>query len=318
MPSCTCCIPAFSPAPCAPCGYEVDREPFAGLMTQGMVVHETFQGPDGGWLYPEEVDVSDAAVSRVSDGAAVTRGRLEKMSKSKKNVVGLESMIDAYGADTVRLLLLSDSPPERDLEWTEAGIEGAWRYVNRVWRLVMEPTVALPPAGAAAPAAFAAAAAALRTATHKTIQAVGEDFEQFRFNRAVARVRELSNAVADLSGSGDDVAWALREALETLVILVGPMMPHLGEELWRALGHDGLLVDAAWPDQDPALLIEDSVTVAVQVNGKLRATISLPRDANEATARELALADNAVQRTIADKPVRKVIVVPNRIVNVVA
>ena len=300
------------------CGYSVVDEPFARLMTQGMVVHETLQTAGGDWVYPEEVTDQDGRTIRIADGAAVTRGRLEKMSKSKKNVVGLERMVETYGADTVRLLLLSDSPPERDLEWTEAGIEGAWRYANRVFRLITEPAAPLPPPGSPIPDGLSAAAVGLRGVTHKTVAAVGADFDAFRFNRAIARLRELTTAIGDFKPAGEADGWVLREAFEVLVRLVGPIMPHLGEELWALLGHtDGLLLDAPWPVADPALLAEDTVTMAVQVNGKLRATLSLPRDCDQATAEAAALADNNVQRAIAGKSLRKVIVVPNRIVNVV-
>ena len=305
------------------CGYRVDDEPFAGLMTQGMVVHETYQDADGNWLYPEEVEARDSGPVAITDGTPVTRGRLEKMSKSKKNVVGLEGMVEAYGADTVRLLLLSDSPPERDLEWTEAGIEGAWRYANRLWRLVTEPAAPLPPPGTPMPGSFGDAAQKLRATAHRTVAAVGDDFEGFRFNRAVARLRELTNAIADFAPNDAADAWALRESLEILVTLIGPTMPHLGESLWQALGRSedqagALLVDSPWAEADPALLVEETVTLAVQVNGKLRATIELPRDAETSVAEQTALGDPGVARALAGKPVRKVIVVPNRIVNVVA
>ncbi|MCB1972659.1 MAG: class I tRNA ligase family protein, partial [Geminicoccaceae bacterium] len=300
------------------CGYRVSDEPFARLMTQGMVVHETLQTAGGEWVYPEETGEREGALVRLADGVPVTRGRLEKMSKSKKNVVGLEAMVDGYGADTVRLLLLSDSPPERDLEWTEAGIEGAWRYANRLFRLVTEPAVELPPPGTALPDGLSAAALSLRALTHKTVAAVDADFAGFRFNRAIARFRELTTGIAEFAPAGPADGWALREASEALVRLVGPMMPHLCEELWQHLGHaDTLLLDAPWPEVDPALLAEDTVTVAVQVNGKLRATLTLPRDADKAVAEELALAEDNVARAMAGKPPRKVIVVPNRIVNVV-
>ncbi|HET8727910.1 MAG TPA: leucine--tRNA ligase [Alphaproteobacteria bacterium] len=303
------------------CGYLSVDEPFAGLMTQGMVVHETYQGPDGNWLYPEEVDLRDGQAFRLSDGAPVSRGRLEKMSKSKKNVVGLEKVVESYGADTARLLLLSDSPPERDLEWTDAGIEGAWRYVNRLWRLVDDLRGDLPALGTPAPSGIDGGALALRKATHKTIAAVTDDLENFRLNKAVASVRQLTNTVADAVGSGNPpppLAWALREALEAAVLLAAPMMPHVAEELWQALGHDKLVAETTWPAADPALVVDDSVTVAVQVNGKLRATLKLPRDAAREAAEQAALGDPNVARALEGLTVRKVIVVPNRVVNVVA
>jgi leucyl-tRNA synthetase len=241
---------------------------------------------------------------------------MEKMSKSRKNVVGLDAIVDGYGADTARLYLLSDSPPERDLEWTDAGIEGAWRYVNRLWRLVTEPPVPLPPPGTAVPAALAPAVDKARRAVHRTIAAVTDDLEKFRFNRGVARIRELTNLLeemVDAQGAGA----VLREGVEAAVRLLGPMMPHLAEEMWQALGHARLLADEPWPVADPALVVEDTVTVAVQVNGKLRGTLELPRDADQGTAETAALVLPAVQRAVEGRRPRKVILVPNRIVNVV-
>jgi leucyl-tRNA synthetase len=248
----------------------------------------------------------------------VTLGRSEKMSKSKKNVVDPAWIIETYGADTARLFMLSDSPPERDLDWSEAGIDGSFRYVNRLWRMAVVPSVELPPAGSPAPAAFSDAVAKVRALTHKTIAAMGEDLEGFRFNKAVARLRELTNGLGELSAaSGEGAGWALREGLEAVARLIGPMLPHLAEEIWMELGHATLLVDSPWPEADPALLVEDTVTVAVQVNGKLRATIELAKDIDNAGAQAAALALGPVVALLDGKPPRKVIVVPNRIVNVV-
>ena len=255
---------------------------------------------------------------RADTGAPVTVGRVEKMSKSKKNVVDPAHIIGTYGADAARLFMLSDSPPERDLEWTEAGIDGAWRYINRLWRMVTEAPVPLPAPGSPKPERLSERAEATRRAVHKAIAGVSEDLDKFRFNKAVARVRELSNALAEIDGKGEGEAWVLREGFESVVRLVGPMMPHLGEELWAQLGHGTLLADQPWPEADPALVVEDTVTIAVQVNGKLRATLAMPRDAAKEVAESMALADDNVQRALEGKPVRKVIVVPNRIVNVVA
>ncbi len=301
------------------CGYSEVEEPFAGLLTQGMICHETYKTAEGAWLYPEEVDKRpDGSAVQVGGDRPVTVGRSEKMSKSRKNVVDPARIMESYGADTARLFMLSDSPPERDLDWTEAGIDGAFRYVNRVWRLVVGNLAALPPTGAPAPAEIGAAALGLRRQTHRTVQAVTDDLDRFHFNKAVARIRELTNGIAEFSAADAGDAWALREALEALVALLGPVMPHLGEELWEALGHDTLLADSAWPTALPALLIEDSVTLAVQVNGKLRGTVDLPKDAAATAAEAAALALPAVAAVLAGKPPRKVIVVPNRIVNVVA
>src|SRR3954447_7285317 len=287
------------------CGYLSVAEPFEGLMTQGMVTHATYRDAKGQWLYPEEVEHRDGVPVQIENGEPVEIGRLEKMSKSKKNVVGLEHIIDTYGADTMRLLLLSDSPPERDLEWTESGIDGAWRYVARVWRLITEPAVELAPAGSPQPAEISAKGQAVRRIVHKTIDGFGDDVEKFRFNKAVARVRELTNALVELDGKGAGEGWVLREGYETLVKLIGPMMPHLGEELWHGLGYTDLLTESPWPEADPALVVDESVVVAVQVNGKLRAQIPLARDASEETAREAALNDANVQRAMDGKAIRK-------------
>jgi len=300
------------------CGHVSLDEPFAGLFTQGMVCHETYRDERGAWLFPHEVERrDDGAVVKTDDGGRVAVGRSESMSKSKRNVVDPEHIIDAFGADTARLFMLSDSPPERDLEWTDAGVEGAWRYVNRLWRMVEQPAGSVAPPDTAKPAELSASADQAWRLIHRTIHGVTDDLEKFRFNRAVARIRELSNLIGDLQGDATDLSWVRRRGLESLVQMVGPMMPHLAEELWQRLGHETLLADAAWPVADPALLVEDTITVGVQVNGKLRGTVDLPRDADRETAETSALALDGVQRAMAGKPARKVIVVPNKIVNVV-
>ncbi|WP_299623426.1 leucine--tRNA ligase [Pelagibius sp.] len=301
---------------------EVDQvsvsEPFAGLFTQGMVCHETYRDAAGKWLFPEQVEkLADGGARQVETGGAVSVGRSESMSKSKRNVVDPETIIDTYGADTARWFMLSDSPPERDMEWTDAGVEGAWRFTQRLWRLVTENHGQMAPGGTPAPANLGAAALEMRRTVHKTVHAFSDDLEKFRFNRAVARVHELANALAGFAPDDDGGRFVLREALEMMVRLIGPMMPHLAEELWHGLGHESLLADEPWPAADMALVADEQVTLAVQVNGKKRATVSLPMDAPEGQAQELALAEPAVQRAMDGKAARKVIVVKNRIVNVV-
>jgi leucyl-tRNA synthetase len=298
------------------CGYIDLAEPFAGLFTQGMVCHETYRDAAGHWLFPEEVHRDDTGALVDAANHPVTVGRTEKMSKSKKNVVGLEAIVDGYGADTARLYLLSDSPPERDLEWTDAGVEGAWRYVNRLHRLITEPPVPPAAAGTAVPTALAPAVDKTRRAIHRAVAAVTDHIEKFRFNSAVARIRELTNVLEEM-GPGDGAGAVMREGIEAAVRLVGPMMPHLAEELWWELGRRTLLADERWPSFDPALVIDETVTLAVQVNGKMRATIELPRDCDRATAEAAALAPPTVQRAMEGKTPRKIIVVPNRIINVV-
>ncbi|MGE5270750.1 MAG: leucine--tRNA ligase [Thiohalocapsa sp.] len=300
------------------CGYIDLDEPFAGLFTQGMVLHQSYQNSDEEWLFPGEVQAAPDGRLVDAAGRPVIGGRLEKMSKSKKNVVDLDDIVETYGADTARFYLLSDSPPERDLEWTETGIEGIWRYVNRLWRMVSEPDVALPPAAAAMPAELSPALVALRRQIHKTIATVTDDLDKFRFNRAVARIRELTNALEEIPGDEDGAGPVLREGLEAATLLIGPMMPHLAEEMWQTLGHQDLVADAPWPKPDPELARDEQVTIAVQVNGKLRGTIDLPRDAANNAVEEAALALPQVARALDGKPPKRVVVVPNRIVSVVA
>ncbi len=295
-------------------------EPFDGLYCQGMVCHRTYREPAAGtWLYPEEVEATrNGGFRRRSDGVPVVAGRVEKMSKSRRNVVDPVDIIATYGADVARLFMLSDSPPERDLEWTTAGVEGAARYLQRIWRAFdeLEPG----PVDAAQPTSFAPAAQALRQATHRTIRAVEADIEAFRHNRAVAHLRTLSNAFLrfDVTAAGTGGAWALREALETFVRLSAPLIPHLAEELWQRLGHVGFVCQSAWPEANPELITETRATVAVQVNGKLRGTIEVAPGAGEADTREAALRLPNVMRAIEGAEVRKVIVVPDKVVNVVA
>ncbi len=296
------------------CGYIGVDEPFAGLFTQGMVCHETYRAPNGSWLQPNEVeDDGKGGKRQLSDGASVAVGRSEKMSKSKKNVVDPEEIIERYGADVARLFMLSDSPPARDLDWTEAGVEGAWRYLNRLWRLVDEA-----PEAPASPGTDPEAEA-LRNATHKTVDAITGDLERFHFNRAVARVRELTNALADaLPATAPAMAAAYREGIETAVRLIAPMTPHLAESCWRRLGGEGLLSDQPWPTADPARLVEDIVVLPVQVNGKLRGQLEVARGSQTADVESAALALAGVQKQLDGRPPRRVVVVPDKIVNVVA
>jgi len=289
-------------------------EPFTGLFTQGMVIHESYKDEGGKWLYPEEVQKNpDGTSVHKETGRPVTVGRIEVMSKSKKNVVDPGRIIGKYGADTARLFMLSDSPPERDLEWTEAGVEGCWRYVNRLWKLVLQVLPDYKNEGSLSEASLSR-----KKQIHRTIASVSKDIDNFHFNKAVAGIRELTNALEGLSSDEPGSATVMREGLETVLRLINPMLPHISEELWAQMGHSTMLCETAWPKADPALLIDDTVTVAVQVNGKLRATIELPRDAANAEAEKLALADANVQRALGGKSVRKVIVVANKIVNIVA
>ena len=292
---------------------ETAIEPFNALFTQGMVCHETYQGPDGKWLTPAEVRKADGGYVMVEGGAPVTVGPSIKMSKSKKNIVDPEDIIEQYGADTARWFMLSDSPPDRDVEWTTSGVEGAWKFLQRIWRLVDEAADELPAVGTPADAG-GDAGLALRKAAHRAIQGVTESIEAFAFNKAVAQIYELANAISR-DGGGDGAAR--REALETIVMLMGPMTPHLSEECWTRLGHDTIIVETEWPEADEALLVEDQVVLPVQVNGKRRAEIAVAADADKDMIEAAALSDDAVKRFLNGSMPKKVIVVPGRIVNVV-
>jgi leucyl-tRNA synthetase len=299
------------------CGYPVQSdEPFTGLFTQGMVTHATFQGEDGKWLYPTEVEQGHNGGWITKDGGApVTMGSQVKMSKSKKNVIDPQDIIDTYGADAARLFILSDSPPERDLEWSTSGIEGAWRYINKLFRTIVDSDMNVDEK--AKPSAFSAHATELRRATHKTIDGVARDIEAFHMNKAVARLRELSNMLPSFETKDDADKWALREAVSSFLIMINPMMPHFAEEMWEALGNKTPLTQTPWPKADPALLEADTVTLAVQVNGKMRATITLPAHADQKATETAALAEATIKAMLAGKSVKKIIVVPGRIVNVV-
>jgi leucyl-tRNA synthetase len=300
------------------CGYLNVTEPFENLMTQGMICHETYQNSDGLWLLPEETNKTNTGdFIAVSDGSVIKRGRSEKMSKSKKNVVDPEVIIQEYGADTARLFMLSDSPPERDLDWTEAGIEGAWRYINRLWRMVSEPKIKIQKIQAPAPKKLTESLVNVQRLIHQTVYNVGNDLDKFHFNKAIARVRELTNALDLLTGEDKGASWVYTFGIKTVVRLVAPVIPHIAEEMWRELGHKTLVVDVAWPDYDERLLIENTVTVGVQVNGKMRGTIQLPTDCDQATAEGVGLKIGPVIKAIGESKVRKIIFVPNRILNIV-
>jgi leucyl-tRNA synthetase len=303
------------------------EEPFAGMFTQGMVVHETYQKGDGGWATPAEVKIEGSGDTRratlAATGEEVKIGSIEKMSKSKRNTVDPDDIIGEYGADVARWFMLSDSPPDRDVIWTEEGVQGSWRFVQRLWRLVGEVSGIQVSAGKGGDS-DADAALSLRKAAHSALAKVSEDVPRLRFNRCVAHVYELANALqaaltaAKDGGAAPPVAAAMREAVEIMVQLFAPMMPHLAEECWAALGHKSLIAEAPWPQVEAALLVEDTETLPVQINGKKRAEVTVARDAATAEVERAVLELEAVQRALEGKPPKKVIVVPHRIVNVVA
>lgn len=303
-------------------------EPFKGLFTQGMVVHETYRqgsGQNGQWISPADIRLEEADGIRKaylrSTGEEVTIGSIEKMSKSKKNVIDPDDIIASYGADTARFFVLSDSPPDRDVIWSEAGVEGAFRFVQRVWRLVAEAADQLKSVSAAP--AHEGDGKAISQIAHKTLQAVGGDLEKLAFNKAVARIYEFVNALAQplqqvASGKADATfTAAVRNATEILIQIIAPMTPHLAEECWSVLGHEGLVAQAAWPSIDPALVIENEVTLPIQINGKKRAELTIARDADQNTVQQAVLDLDAVKAVLQGQSPKKIIVVPQRIVNIV-
>jgi leucyl-tRNA synthetase len=300
-------------------------EPFAGMFTQGMVVHETYQKADGSWAMPAEVRIEAGPEGRraslLDTGEEVTIGSIEKMSKSKRNTVDPDDIIESYGADVARWFMLSDSPPDRDVIWSDERVQGASRFVQRLWRLVGEAAEIAKTAPAARPAAFGANALGLRKAAHGALDKVSSGIEKLHFNVCLAYIREFTNALADVLGRegqpSPDLAWATAEAAVILVQLFSPMMPHLAEECWAVLGQSGLVSEANWPKIERDLLVEDSVTLVVQVNGKKRGDVTVPRNAPEEQIKTAVLALDTVKQALGGKPVRKVIVVPMRIVNVV-
>ncbi len=302
-------------------------EPFAGLFTQGMVVHETYRGKNGEWVMPAEVKIEVAGDERramhATTGEPVEIGPIEKMSKSKKNTVDPDDIIASYGADTARWFMLSDSPPERDVTWTEQGVQGAWRFTQRLWRLVGEAAGIAQSAPAARPAAFGEPALALRKAAHGALAKVSDAIEKLHFNVCVAHIYEFANALGDAIGNVEseqiapDFAWAMGEAADILVRLFHPMMPHLAEECWAVLGHKTLVATEAWPRLEAELLVETTITLPVQVNGKKVAVVTVARDAGKSDIEAAVLALDAVKRALDGKSPKKVIIVPQRIVNVV-
>ena len=298
------------------------REPFKALFTQGMVNHETYKSADGKWLLPTDVKLegegSTRTATELKSGAPVTIGAIEKMSKSKKNLVDPDDIMEHWGADCARWFMLSDSPPERDVIWTDSGITAAGRFVQKVWRLINEVAEKAAAKGSDAPKSLGEDATELRKTAHKTLDGVAKSIEGLRFNVAVAQIYEFTNSLSSAQNkSSEGLDWVLREAAEFLVQSIAPMMPHLAEECWARLGYNTLIANQPWPEVDPALLVDDQITIAVQVNGKRRDELTIARDAGKDEIERAALALPSVVRSLDGRQPKKVIVVPQRIVNVV-
>jgi leucyl-tRNA synthetase len=293
------------------------EEPFAGLFTQGMVTHETYRstGAEPVWVAPADIESRDGQLVEIATGLPVTVGGIEKMSKSKKNVVAPEEIFDAYGVDAARLFVMSDSPPERDVQWTVGGVEGAWRFVHRVWNEFDSQ-----PDGSVAATEADEAAKPLVQATHRLIRSVTESIEGFRFNSGIARLYEYLNVLKGFpaAGASPAVLTARAEGLKALARLIAPFTPHLAEEGWARIGGEGMVVQAPWPVFDPALAADDEVLLPIQVNGKRRGEIKVPRGMSEAEVETRVLADEDVKRRLEGLNVRKIIVIKDRIVNIVA
>ncbi len=303
-------------------------EPFKGLFTQGMVVHETYKlgsGAQGQWVAPAEIRIEEVDGNRravlVATGEEVTIGSIEKMSKSKKNVVDPDDIIASYGADTARFFVLSDSPPDRDVIWSESGVEGAHRFVQRAWRLISEASEQMGECNAN-PAKEGEGLAVSQIA-HKTLKAVQADYDKLAFNKAVARIYEFVNALAApltrVAAGGADRAYlaAVKDGANILVHLIAPMTPHLAEECWKALGNPGMVAQAPWPTYDPDLVIENEIVLPVQINGKKRAELTIAREADQTAVQNAVLALDTVKAALNGQVPKKIIVVPQRIVNIV-
>jgi leucyl-tRNA synthetase len=302
-------------------GWVSVEEPFTNLLTQGMVCKEVYECPKDGYLFPDEVEAQGETIHCRKCGSLISIGRLEKMSKSKKNVVDPEYLIEKYGADTARMFCLFASPPEKDLDWSDQGVDGSARFLNRVWRLFYEEhrhlqNVKPLPFGAI----FEGGQKSLRQKTHKTIKRVTEDIERFHFNTAISAVMELVNEiyVSEVKDHADDVSRrVLREAVETVVVLLSPFVPHFAEELWEALGNRESIIKTRWPDYDPEAVLEDEVLIVIQVNGKLRDRMTIPVSYGEEEVKTWALKSERIRKLVEGKEIKRVILVPKKLVNIV-
>ncbi|MBN8827228.1 MAG: leucine--tRNA ligase [Sphingobacteriia bacterium] len=298
------------------CGYWNVKEPFSALLTQGMVCHETYKDQDGKWLYPEEVIIENGKARHKDTGQDVIIGRIEKMSKSRRNTVDPEHILMNFGADTARLFMLSDSPPEKDLIWSESGIDGAYRYLKRLYSFAVklqgykkENELDINDKDVSK----------IITSCHKLIHNITKDLKEFNFNRSVARLREYSNLLFEyeFDKASPKVKDAIFDGFSNFVKLLSPLVPHIAEEIWQIFGFNSVLTEESWPIAKEEYLVEDIVTLAVQVNGKLRATIDIKKDLPKEEIEKQALSQENVVKHVEGKEPKKIIIVPNKIVNIV-
>jgi leucyl-tRNA synthetase len=297
------------------------EEPFINLLTQGMVCKEVYECSRDGYLFPDEVETHGETFRCRKCGGEILTGRLEKMSKSKKNVIDPEYLIEKYGADTVRTFCLFASPPEKDLDWSDQGVEGSARFLNRVWRLFYEQHDRLKKIR---PLPFGAILEGdqklLRQKTHKTIKKVTEDIERFHFNTAISAIMELVNEIylSDVKDQEDEISVRItREAIEAVVLLLSPFIPHFAEELWESLGYKDSIIKSSWPDCDPEAVKEEEILIVIQVNGKLRDRMTLPASYGEQEVKSWALKSEKIQKLTQGKEIKRVILVPRKLVNIV-
>jgi leucyl-tRNA synthetase len=296
-------------------------EPFTNLLTQGMVCKEVYECSKDGYLFPEEVEGGEERLRCRKCGDEISIGKLEKMSKSKKNVVDPEYLIEKYGADTARMFCLFASPPERDLDWSDQGVEGSARFLNRVWRLFYEQHRQLQNVKSLSFGAILEGnQKSLRQKTHRTSKKVTEDIERFHFNTAISAIMELVNEiyVSEVRGGTDEISKrVIREAIETVIVLLSPFVPHFTEELWEALGNRGSIVETPWPDYDPEAVSEEEILIVIQVNGRLRDRMTIPTSYGEEEVKAWALKSERIRKLVEGKEIKRVILVPKKLVNIV-
>lgn len=301
------------------CNYiENITEPFKSLMTQGMVCHETYQDSKNNMLFPKDIEKTKDGIFHLETKEKVTVGASCKMSKSKKNVIDPEKIISEYGADTARLFMLSDSPPEKNLEWSESGVEGAWRYINRLFKLSTDVINATKNKELTEPRNMAEELLSIVKSMHHTIHHVTSDLEKMHMNKAVARIREFSNKLSSLSIENKDHLYVLKQSIITILQLIHPIIPHATEELWSNLGNTQLLVESPWPIAKKEMLEDEVITIAIQINGKLKGTVDVPKDSEEAVVKEKALKITNINAFLEDKEIKKAIFIQNKILNIVA